>query len=182
MEEADIVSKMSEIFLKGGPIMWPLLVCSLLSLTITIERLFFWRKMKNEGPAERIERVFSSPPAGKGNNGEGCNSNRELMEIAALEEIDKMKSGLDVLDTIITMAPLLGILGTVLGIIDSFNMLAVGGVSDPRAATGGIARALITTALGLSVALIALIPFNYLVGRVKKATRELNRIIVDESL
>ncbi len=65
------------------------------------------------------------------------------------------------LDTMITVAPLLGILGTVIGIILSFDMLAVAGIENPQAVTGGIAQALITTATGLTIAILAVIPFNY---------------------
>ena len=87
-----------------------------------------------------------------------------------------MKHGLNVLDTIITMAPLLGILGTVLGIIQSFDLLGQSGIQDPKAVTGGIAQALITTAAGLSVALVTLVPFNILVSRVQRATRLLENV------
>ena len=166
---------MKEIFLKGGPVMWPLLVCSILSLTISLERAIFWWKQKREQEQELTVRVFgplSPVPQSLGD------ASREAMELAAEDEIERMRRGLDVLDTMITMAPLLGILGTVLGIIDSFNMLANAGIADPRAATGGIAQALITTAVGLTVALVALLPFNYFVNRIKSGTRTLNKIIV----
>jgi len=66
-----------------------------------------------------------------------------------------------VLDTVITAAPLLGILGTVLGIIDSFELLSDRSVQDPLAVTGGVAKALITTASGLVIALVVIFPYNY---------------------
>ena len=172
---------MKEIFLKGGPIMWPLLICSLLSLTISIERGLYWWKVKREKEAHRAARIFGMVADNDGDcidSSIEINGHRESMELAAEYEIESMSKGMDILDTIITMAPLLGILGTVLGIIDSFNMLANTGITDPVAATGGIAQALITTAAGLSVALVALIPFNYFIARVRQGTRELNRIIV----
>ncbi len=97
----------------------------------------------------------------------------ESMEVAAEREIARMKRGLGILDTIVTLAPLLGILGTVLGIIASFDMLGQGGIDDPRAVTGGIAQALITTAAGLSVAIVTLIPYNYLLHAVERVTTEL---------
>lgn len=100
------------------------------------------------------------------------------MEVAAGDEIERMKRGLDILDTIITMAPLLGILGTVLGIIDSFDLLGHSGIEDPKAVSGGIAQALITTAAGLTVALMTMVPFNYLVAKVKKETKEVNKIML----
>ncbi len=83
--------------------------------------------------------------------------------------------GMNILDTIITMAPLLGILGTVLGIIESFDLLSLSGIQDPKAVIGGISQALITTASGLTVALATLIPFNYYSVRVGRATRRLEK-------
>ena len=72
------------------------------------------------------------------------------------------------LDTIVTVAPLLGILGTVLGIIDSFDLLSDAGIQNPQAVLGGIAQALITTAAGLTVAVISLLPMNYFLSRLQK--------------
>jgi biopolymer transport protein ExbB len=100
----------------------------------------------------------------------------EAMEVAAGDEIERMKRGLPILDTIITMAPMLGILGTVTGIIKSFNLLGTVGVADPRAATSGLAEALITTAAGLIVALATLVPFNYFVSRVTSSAKHLEQV------
>lgn len=169
--------------------MWPLLVCSLASVTVTIERLLFWwriRRRQADGVIEDILRL-----AGEGDfahaiaRGEGARDYiahvlaaglahrdhglAEGLQVAAQEQIERMKRGLGLLDTIITLAPLLGILGTVLGIIESFDVLAEAGIGDPRAVTGGIAKALITTAAGLSVAIVTLIPYNGLKSAVGRA-------------
>jgi biopolymer transport protein ExbB len=69
------------------------------------------------------------------------------------------------------VAPLLGILGTVIGIILSFDMLAQEGIENPQAVTGGIAQALITTAAGLTIAILAVIPFNYFNAKVEQAVQ-----------
>ncbi len=69
----------------------------------------------------------------------------------------------------ITVAPLLGIFGTVLGIISSFEMLGTSGIADPKLVTSGIAQALITTATGLGIAIIAVIPYNYFNSRINHA-------------
>ena len=82
------------------------------------------------------------------------------MENAAKDQLEGMASGQALLDTIITLAPMLGILGTVLGIIDSFEVLSQAGIENPTAVVGGIAEALTTTAAGLCVAVVALLPFN----------------------
>jgi biopolymer transport protein ExbB len=192
---------MRDMFIRGGPLMWPLLLCSIVSLTISIERVFFWWREKRRRDNNRLEKIFRQTEAGDhhsvlhnshartdeidfssrilisglANQDYGL---RESMEVAAEDEIERMKRGLDILDTIITMAPLFGILGTVLGIIDSFDLLGHSGIEDPKAVTGGIAQALITTAAGLTVALMTLLPFNYLVAKVKKETREINKIML----
>jgi biopolymer transport protein ExbB len=98
-----------------------------------------------------------------------------MLEMAADDEIDKMKKGMAILDTIITMAPLLGILGTVTGIIISFDFLGKAGVEDPKAVTGGIAQALITTAAGLTVALTTIVPYNYFIVRLERAARNIEK-------
>lgn len=187
---------MYEFFVKGGPVMWPLLVCSLVALTIALERFVFWFREKRASNPEEIERMFRCVEAGKYDEAvrggptpppaavrmilSGLQHRdhgfRESMEVAAGAEIERMKQGMGVLDTIITMAPLLGILGTVTGTIQCFNLLGPAEITDPRQATAGIAQALITTAAGLAIALVALVPFNYFAARVEKATRELEHI------
>jgi len=91
------------------------------------------------------------------------------MESAATEELQRMGRFMGALDTMITVAPLLGILGTVIGIIDSFEVLGSAGIDDPRAVTGGIAQALITTAAGLAIAIFAVFPYNYFRSRLRRA-------------
>ncbi|TFH15048.1 MAG: MotA/TolQ/ExbB proton channel family protein [Lentisphaerales bacterium] len=184
------------VFERGGPVMWPLLLCSLVSLTVTVERLIFWWRESLRHNETEIDRIFrcaerrdyenvlldSSPPpgavirmllSGLVHRDYGL---RESMETAAMDELDHMKRGLRILDTIVTLAPLLGILGTVTGIIHSFDFLGRAGIEDPREVVDGIAQALITTAFGLGIALLTLVLFNYLVARVEKAARTLEQV------
>jgi len=93
----------------------------------------------------------------------------KAMESAAADEMKKMQRGMGILDTVIMVAPLLGILGTVVGIIASFDMLGDMGLQDPRAVTGGIAQALISTASGLTIAIATVFPFNYFNSRIDYA-------------
>jgi biopolymer transport protein ExbB len=86
-----------------------------------------------------------------------------------------MKRGLLVLDTIITLAPLLGLLGTVTGMIGSFGVMAESGINQPHAITGGVAEALIATASGLVVAIVSLVPYNAFTGRVEAASARMER-------
>lgn len=94
----------------------------------------------------------------------------KAMEAAGIAEVTTMKRGLAGLDTIITLAPLLGLLGTIIGMIDSFGIMATQGIGQPHAVTGGVAEALICTASGIFVAVIALIPYNYFLARVERQT------------
>ncbi len=180
---------MYEVFSRGGPLMWPLLLCSVVSLAIVIERALFWWRLgrnRDDGVVEdMLQRAEQGDFEGAVRRGAGIgdvvaevlaaglahrdHGLTEAMQVAAEDQVARLKRGVRVLDTIITLAPLLGILGTVLGIIQSFDMLGQAGIDDPRAVTGGIAQALITTAAGLSIAIITLIPHNYLVHAVERA-------------
>ena len=97
-------------------------------------------------------------------------SPEKAMEAAGIAEIAVMKRGLPALDTIITLAPLLGLLGTIIGMIDSFGIMADQGIGQPHAVTGGVAEALICTATGILVAVIALVPYNYFLARIERFT------------
>jgi biopolymer transport protein ExbB len=92
---------------------------------------------------------------------------------AANRELTRFNRGLSVLDTVITLAPLLGLLGTVTGLIHSFGLLGNQELEAPTALTGGIAEALIATAFGLVIAVTALLPFNFLNAQVEQARQEL---------
>jgi biopolymer transport protein ExbB len=91
------------------------------------------------------------------------------MEAEANISVQNMQRFMPVLDTMITVAPLLGIFGTVLGIISSFEMLGTASIADPKLVTSGIAQALITTAAGLGIAIVAVIPYNYFNTRITRA-------------
>ncbi len=186
---------MLNLILKGGPVMYPLLICSIISLTITIERIIFWSNEKRRMDRKLLDEIFGEIEKGfyekaitLGNKSKDymikivCyalthhkSSRINMLEMAADDGIDRMKRGMAVLDTIITMAPLLGILGTVTGIIVSFDFLGKAGVEDPKAVTGGIAQALITTATGLTVALASIIPYNYFIVKLERAARNIEK-------
>jgi len=91
------------------------------------------------------------------------------MESAAADEVKRMNHYMVALDTMITVAPLLGIFGTVIGIITSFDLLGATGIEDPQAVTAGIAQALITTATGLGIAILSVFPYNYFNSRIALA-------------
>jgi biopolymer transport protein ExbB len=180
---------MLDIFVKGGPVMYPLLACSIISLTVIIERFFFWIrvyvyhdqslvdnilelcregdwesvKAKATGSKDHIIRILVNGILHR------QFSMAKAMESAAAEEIKRMRRYMRVLDTMITVAPLLGIFGTVIGIIMSFEILGSAGIEHPQAVTAGIAQALITTATGLGIAILTVFPYNYFNSKVEYA-------------
>src|SRR5262245_45416850 len=92
------------------------------------------------------------------------------MEASSQAELHRLKRYLPLLDTIITLAPLLGLLGTITGMISSFGIVSEAGLGQPHAITGGVAEALIATATGLSVAILTLVPYNYFRAKVAAIT------------
>jgi biopolymer transport protein ExbB len=186
---------MITMFQKGGPVMYPLLLCSLVALTFIIERAIFWVRQgrgRNQDVVNRILELAEKSCYDKVNElSQGATdfvarmlysgilhrefSLKDALVMSAEEEIKRMQKHLPILDTIITLAPLLGILGTVTGIINSFEALGTSGVENPQAVSAGIAEALITTAAGLIIAIPTLICYNYFQSRVDDAVRLLEK-------
>ena len=181
------------LFQKGGPIMWPLFFTSVISVAVILERLFFVISTQFKRDPKRVEEILAE--AEKGNISDaiaaGENSrdyvastltyglkhrskslSNALMK-AANQELKRFNQGLFVLDTVITLAPLLGLLATVTGMIHAFGLLGAKELEAPTVITGGIAEALIGTAFGLGIAIIALIPFNYLNSKLEEARHDI---------
>jgi biopolymer transport protein ExbB len=179
------------LFTHGGFLMYPLLLCSVIALTLIIERTIFWAASGIDRDRPLMDRVLALSAEEnweeirKTTRGSKNSVVRVLisgilhrdyspvkaMESAAADEIYKMRRFMGALDTIITIAPLLGILGTVVGIIESFDMLGASGIEDPMAVTGGIAKALITTASGLTIAIVTVFPYNFFNARIERAAQ-----------
>ena len=184
---------MFSIFYKGGLVMWPLLFASVVSLTVVFERIIFIVRERRSRKPKVIENILTSVERGNISEaikqGESCPDfvartlvyglmHREkafsnaLLQ-AANQELRRFSQGLTVLDTTITLAPLLGLLGTVTGMIHAFGLLGAKELESPTVITGGISEALIATAFGLGIAILALIPFNYLNARLEDARHEI---------
>jgi biopolymer transport protein ExbB len=179
-------------FRKGGPIMWPILIVSIIGLTVVIERIFWWGGRWFRRDPKRIEKVFTAIENGdleeasrlsRGSRDpvlrmmwNGLNhqhaSLQGALQVAAGIEIKRAGRFLVVMDTLVTLAPLLGLLGTITGLIRSFSFLGNEELAV-QAVTGGIAEALIATACGLGIAIFALIPFNFFTSRVSNLEFEL---------
>ena len=99
----------------------------------------------------------------------------KAMESLAADEIRRMQQFMTTMDTMITVSPLLGILGTVTGIITSFEAIGSSGIDHPQMITAGLAEALITTAAGLIIAIFSLFPYNYFNSRIESATLNIER-------
>jgi len=180
---------MIDVFIKGGPVMYPLLACSIISLTVIIERALFWIRLDMLRNQSLVDDVLGLCQKGDWDSvrekvAESKDyiirilvngilhmefSMTKAMETAAADEIKRMRSYLAVLDTMITVAPLLGIFGTVIGIITSFELIGATGIEHPQAVTAGIAQALITTASGLGIAILSVFPYNYFNSRAENA-------------
>lgn len=181
---------MFEIFENGGPVMYPLLLCSIVVTTVIIERIIFWVILDSRRDQALVDDVLELCRVGDWESVRKKTSgskdyiirilvsgilHREFsmskaMESTAADEIKEMQRFMGILDTMITVAPLLGIFGTVIGIITSFDVLGTTGIEHPQAVTAGIAQALITTATGLGIAIFTVFPFNYFNSRVEKAS------------
>ena len=181
---------------RGGIVMLPLLVLSIISLTLILERTWFWVTIHRPRRLHRLERLNEALRAGDRSRAAklltadrspyGLVARRLLeqgvAEAVAVEAVQTQRPKLDrfmvSLSTIITAAPLLGILGTVLGIIQSFNLLGEQQtLTDPRAVSVGIAEALLTTAMGLAIALFTLFPYMIFRAQVERALGRVESII-----
>ena len=180
---------MWHIFDKGGPVMYPLLACSIIALSVVIERAIFWLKLGMLSKPALVDEILELARQGDWESIKNKTvhtkdyiikilvsgilhkefSMIKAMESAASDEIKHMRRFMGVLDTMITVAPLLGIFGTVLGIISSFEVLGLAGIEHPQEVTAGIAQALITTAAGLGIAILSVFPYNYFNSRVENA-------------
>ena len=183
---------MIDMLIAGGWMMLPIVLCSILGVAIVIERIWYFRGIGQidqahemtvlseqgkytdalaiaEQHAQPLLRVLAAGILKRGERPE------KAMEATGLAELALMKRGLTALDTIITLGPLLGLLGTIVGMIDSFGIMAESGLGQPHAVTGGVAEALICTAAGIFVAVSTLIPYNYLHAKVERETERIEQ-------
>ncbi|MDT3778712.1 MotA/TolQ/ExbB proton channel family protein [Nitrospira sp. MA-1] len=183
---------MIQLLMGGGWMMIPILGCSLLALTVSIERGFQFRSLRFSRLADRMIKLVEQ---GKWTDALALAEQRQsptlrvlaagifhrdqqpdkAMEAAGIGELARLKRGLSVLDTIITLGPLLGLLGTIIGMIDSFDIMSESGLGNPHAVTGGVAEALICTAAGIGVAVITLIPYNFFLSMVERETERIEQ-------
>ena len=184
-----------ELFNHGGPIMWPILLLSFVAVTVVTERLLFIFRENSHHEPEVVEKMLeqvekrnisgalevgrkSRDPIARILTYSLSNRDYSLSNAfirASSQELNRYQQGMATLDTAITAAPLLGLLGTVTGMMRTFGALGTGNLAESaNQITGGVAEALIATCCGLAIAVSCLLPYNYLNARAEQAKQEIS--------
>lgn len=181
-----------ETFFKGGPVMYPIVVVLVVAVAVVLERIVWWTTQTVGRDSDKLDQVFAALEQGNIAGAitlardskdplvrtvwHGLNhvhsSVEGALQVASGIEIQRAGRFMSVMDTTITLAPLLGLLGTVIGIMGSFNFVGNADLA-PAKVSGGIAEALIATACGLGIAIFTLVFFNFFNARVARLQYEL---------
>ena len=188
---------MIDIIRAGGWLMFPIILCSIIAVAITIERLWTLQR-RRVLPKDLTMRVWewargrkidqkhlailsaNSPmgrvlAAGLANRNQSRDVLKEIVQDTGRHVVHELERYLNSLGTIAAVTPLLGLLGTVIGMVKVFSAITTAGVGNPSVLAGGISEALITTAAGLSVAIPSLIAYRYLRGQVDALVVEMEK-------
>jgi biopolymer transport protein ExbB len=180
--------------------MVPIILCSIAAVGILLERLWTLQRKRvlpqelikkvtqladsNQVSEKVIDALEKNSPLGRvlaaalANRDRGRAIMMERVEDTGRHVVHELERFLNTLGTIASISPLLGLLGTVTGIIRAFNAVMMGGMGDPRMLAGGISEALITTAGGLAVAIPSFIAYRYLRGKVERIVIDMEKIAV----
>ena len=184
-----------EFVMKGGPVMGPILICAIVAIAVVGERIFWWCRESRKRDPQKMEQLLaalensdvaaarkiaegSEDPVirmmrrGLNHAGHVHGSMLGALQLAAGTELKRAGRFLTVMDTLVTLAPLLGLLGTVTGLMRAFLNIGSAELSV-TGVTGGIGEALIATACGLGIAIFSLIPFNFFTAKLTQLQFEL---------
>ena len=183
---------------KGGPVMYPIILCSIVGLTLVVERLFslrekkvlntkhldeirkYWLKNDIERAVERCNQLdiplYRVIKAGLLHCRHGVFEVERAIEAAGQHESSLLSTNLRMLGALANLTPMLGLLGTVLGMIKAFEVISVSGTGNPALVATGISEALITTAAGLIVGIPILLSYHYFKGKVEAFVFEMEEI------
>lgn len=193
----EAIEQIISIFQRGGWVMWPLLLLSVVSVAISLERAVYWLRLHRRGYRARLQSLADLLRTGDQSSANAAAARdrtlygavaseladrRWVADAATVEFTERFRPDFErfnaVLATIVTASPLLGILGTVLGIIRSFELLGTGeAIGDISGVAAGIAEALITTAFGLIVALISLFPWMVFRAQADRCIGQIERLV-----
>jgi len=187
-----------EIFHMGGWVMYVLLACSVMSVGVFIGKEFeFWKKSrpsrirvmkdirtflekKDIANALKYCRTLSFNPlcnivaAGLEFYGKNLREIEDAVNREITVEITKLEKGTTIVGTIANVAVYIGLFGTVLGIVNAFHSISIAGTTGLNVVIGGVAEALLNTAMGLGVAIPAVVFFNLIMKQIKTVTREMD--------
>lgn len=192
---------MYQFVMKGGYLMYPIIFCSILTLAILLERLFALRRSRiipekfiiEVSDLVRRRRMDDALTRCRLNNssiarvlmaGISRHERPRQQVKEAIEDVGRLEAAnlerfLTILGTIAGIAPLLGLLGTVTGMIKAFSVISNAGIGNPQMLAGGISEALITTAAGLTVAIPAFVFYKFLRSRVDKRVLRMERVSIE---
>ena len=190
-----------DLFHRGGPIMYPVLLTAIFAVCIVVERIAWWLNLSRKRDASTLDKVFAAVESGNSSDAIALSSTSEdpvvrmihhglnhrhsslqsALEVAAGHELQRAGRFLTAMDTVVTLGPLLGLLGTVTGIMGAFSSIGSSELAVEKV-TGGIGEALIATAFGLGIAIVTLIPMNFFHARVARLQFELEAAATNVAL